>query len=193
MIVEADLPFDRRKEALLPNFNLRLRVGDSLVQKIGGISVDLKDLTISKEIKRKLNYLKTEKQKYYSNDPSRKFKDCESVKKEETRIFQEILKEEILNISKEIQALNNQFYKISQLNIFGETSKDKINKKNLKNEIEFLEGKRELLEKACEELKLKGKQFVIWEIDFADVFEEKGGFDVLIGNPPYIRHECIFR
>jgi len=191
MIVEADLSEERRKEPLLPNFNLRLRVGDSLVQKIGGISVDLKDLTISKEIKRKLNYLKTEKQKYYSNDPSRKFKDCESVKKEETRIFQEILKEEIININKEIQALNNQLYKISQLNIFGETSKDKINKKNLKNEIEFLKEKKELLEKAYEELKLKGKQFVIWEIDFVDIFEDKKGFDVVIGNPPYIRQEKI--
>jgi len=168
-----------------------LRVGDSLIQKIGGISVDLKDLTISKEIKRKLNYLKTEKQKYYNNNPSRKFKDCESVKKEETRIFQEILKEETLNIIKEIQALNNQLYKISQLNIFGETSKDKIKKENIRNEIIFLERKKELLVRAYEELKLKGKQFVIWEIDFTDVFEDKKGFDVVIGNPPYIRQEKI--
>jgi hypothetical protein len=191
MIVEADLPEERRKEPLLPNFNLRLRVGDSLVQKIGDINLNLKSLSISREVKRKLNYLKTEKQKFYSNDPSRKFKDCESIKNEETRIFREILKEEIINKNKEIQVLNNQLYRINQLNIFGETSKDKINKKNLKNEIEFLEEKRELLEKACEELKPKGKQFVIWEIDFADVFEEKGGFDVVIGNPPYIRQEKI--
>jgi len=191
MIVEANLPEERRKEPLLPNFNLRLRVGDSLVQKIGDINLNLKSLSISREVKRKLNYLKQEKQNFYSNNPSRKFKDCESIKNEETRIFQEILKEEIINKNKEIQVLNNQLYKINQLNIFGETSKDKINKKNLKNEIKFLEEKRELLEKACEELKLKGKQFVIWEIDFTDVFEEKRGFDIVIGNPPYIRTRGI--
>ena len=191
MIVEADLPEERRKEPLLPNFNLRLRVGDSLVQKIGDINLNLKSLNISREVKRKLNYLKQEKQKFYSNDPSRKFKDCESIKNEETRIFQEILKEEVINKNKETQVLNNQLYKINQLNIFGETSKDKIKKENVKNEMKFLEEKRELLEKVYEELKPKGKQFVIWEIDFADVFEEKGGFDVVIGNPPYIRQEKI--
>jgi len=191
MIVEADLPEERRKEPLLPNFNLRLRVGDSLVQKIGDISLNLKSLNISREVKRKLNYLKQEKQKFYSNESSRKFKDCESIKNEETRIFQEILKEEIINKNKETQVLKNQLFKINQLNIFGETSKDKIKKENVKNEMIFLEEKRELLEKVYEELKPKGKQFVIWEIDFADVFEEKGGFDVVIGNPPYIRQEKI--
>ncbi len=81
MIVEADLPEERRKEPLLPNFNLRLRVGDSLVQKIGDINLNLKSLNISREVKRKLNYLKQEKQKFYSNNPSRKFKDSESIKK----------------------------------------------------------------------------------------------------------------
>jgi hypothetical protein len=196
MIVEADLPEERRKEPLLPNFNLRLRVGDSLVQKIGDINLNLESINISGEVKRKLNYLKQEKQKFYSNAPSRKFKDCESIKNEETRIFREILKEEIINKNKEIQASNNQLYKIDQLNIFGETSKDKIDKKNLKNEVELLEEKRKLLEKVCEELKSKEKQFVIWEIDFADIFEnddrDKRGFDIVIGNPPYINYKKIY-
>lgn len=29
------------------------------------------------------------------------------------------------------------------------------------------------------------RPFVLWQIDFARVFREKGGFDVVIGNPPY--------
>ncbi|MBE3128697.1 MAG: Eco57I restriction-modification methylase domain-containing protein, partial [Actinobacteria bacterium] len=191
MIVEANLPEERRKEALLPNFNLRLRVGDSLVQKIGGISVDLKDLTISVEIKRKLNYLKEEKQKFYSNDPSRKFKDYEAVKREEIKIFQEILREEIINLDKKIQILNIQLSKRNQLNIYGEQSKEKVEKENVKKEMIFLEEKIELIKKACSKLEKEGKQFVIWEIDFADVFEEKHGFDIVIGNPPYINYKKI--
>jgi len=191
MIVEADLPFERRKEPLLPNFNLRLRVGDSLVQKIGGISVDLKDLTISVEIKRKLNYLQQEKQKFYSNDPSRKFKDYEAIQEEETKIFQNILTEEIINLDKKIQILNVQLSKRNQLNIYGEQLKEKVEKENVKNKMIFLEEKRKLLGKACEELKPKGRQFVIWEIDFTDVFEQKHGFDIVIGNPPYINYKKI--
>lgn len=31
------------------------------------------------------------------------------------------------------------------------------------------------------------KPYVLWQIEFARVFKEKGGFDVVIGNPPYIQ------
>ena len=31
----------------------------------------------------------------------------------------------------------------------------------------------------------------IWSLDFIEVFSAKGGFDLVIGNPPYIRHEKI--
>ena len=30
------------------------------------------------------------------------------------------------------------------------------------------------------------KPFFIWKLEFSDVFKEKGGFDVVIGNPPYV-------
>lgn len=33
------------------------------------------------------------------------------------------------------------------------------------------------------------RPFVLWQIDFARVFREKGGFDVVIGNPPYVDSE----
>jgi len=31
----------------------------------------------------------------------------------------------------------------------------------------------------------------LWRVDFAEVFQHKGGFDVLIANPPYVRQEKI--
>lgn len=33
------------------------------------------------------------------------------------------------------------------------------------------------------------QRFQHWELEFADVFEENGGFDLVIGNPPWIRNE----
>lgn len=33
---------------------------------------------------------------------------------------------------------------------------------------------------------LASKPYVLWQLDFARVFKEKGGFDIVIGNPPYI-------
>ena len=32
---------------------------------------------------------------------------------------------------------------------------------------------------------MASKPYVLWELDFARVFREKGGFDIVIGNPPY--------
>jgi len=71
-------------------------------------------------------------------------------------------------------------------------------KQNLKEEIDNL--KWELIEATLEEQdkedkleeikKLRHKNikpFFIWKLEFSDVFKEKGGFDVVIGNPPYIQ------
>ncbi|MDD4532798.1 MAG: Eco57I restriction-modification methylase domain-containing protein, partial [Bacilli bacterium] len=72
-------------------------------------------------------------------------------------------------------------------------------KKKLKEEIDIL--KWEIIE---ETLKAQGildeekskkirdykksntKPFFVWKLEFSDVFKEKGGFDVVIGNPPYV-------
>ncbi|MGI6423088.1 MAG: Eco57I restriction-modification methylase domain-containing protein [Candidatus Dojkabacteria bacterium] len=31
------------------------------------------------------------------------------------------------------------------------------------------------------------RPFFVWELEFSEVFKEKGGFDIVIGNPPYIQ------
>ncbi len=35
------------------------------------------------------------------------------------------------------------------------------------------------------------RNFFPWELYFADVFSQHGGFDIVIGNPPYVRQETI--
>lgn len=78
-----------------------------------------------------------------------------------------------LPLEKEIEQLMEKYYE--------ET--DKQAKRNLKNEID---GKIKQLLKSAE-------QFTNYPIDFDfklffhEVFKEKGGFDVVIGNPPYIK------
>ena len=80
-------------------------------------------------------------------------------------------------------------------------------KQNLKKEIDDL--KWELIEETLKEQgkedkledikKLRRKNirpFFIWKLEFSDVFKGKGGFDVVIGNPPYVGdkgHKDIFR
>lgn len=37
--------------------------------------------------------------------------------------------------------------------------------------------------------KKASKPFTLWQLDFARIFREKGGFDIVIGNPPYVDSE----
>lgn len=82
----------------------------------------------------------------------------------------------------------------------GESQRSK--KQSLKSQIDQL--KWELIEatlrekgeggklKKVAELRRKNiRPFFLWELEFSDVFIEKEGFDVVIGNPPYIRPHHI--
>jgi len=71
-------------------------------------------------------------------------------------------------------------------------------KQNLKNEIDNLkwelieetlkeQGKEDKLEEIKKLRRKNIRPFFIWKLEFGDVFKEKGGFDVVIGNPPYIQ------
>ena len=131
LIIEEDIPYAQRKlYPLLPNLNLKLRVGDSLVQEIGGISLHVRDSRLSPSIKGKLTSLKREKEKYYNNDPTAKFKSDKSLLQEELRIFSEILNDKIVTIQKEIQVVEGEKRKI-QMEMFEDLRKDKSKQKSL--------------------------------------------------------------
>lgn len=45
---------------------------------------------------------------------------------------------------------------------------------------------KDTLMKYEETKKMASKPFILWQLDFAKVFIDNGGFDIVIGNPPYI-------
>lgn len=47
----------------------------------------------------------------------------------------------------------------------------------------------ELKESYAEAVKKSSKPFTLWHLDFARVFRDNGGFDIVIGNPPYVGEE----
>ncbi len=73
---------------------------------------------------------------------------------------------------------------------------DLMKKEKLKNEIEDIKDEiakiqlhgcsPDLWERYIAACRQASKPFVLWQIDFARVFREKGGFDIVIGNPPYV-------
>ena len=200
LIIETEFKKEElREKALLPTLNLNLRVGDSLVQEIGGINLHLREPGISNRLKKKLYDLRIEKEKYFNNDPTAKFKVKEELVGEETRIFEEIIDERISVLKTKEQTLKKALEKLrktKQVSFSGEVAEaeqkkiinvQEIKKKNL----EQIMKKVAELENVKTCLHEPEKKPFVWEIDFAEIFGDKNGFDIVIGNPPYVRQEKI--
>jgi hypothetical protein len=77
------------------------------------------------------------------------------------------------------------------------TKKDELRKDLDKLEWNFMEAtlREQGREAAIAELKRASathrKPFFLWRLHFAEVFQQRGGFDVVIANPPYVRQEAI--
>lgn len=105
----------------------------------------------------------------------------------------------LFNGKKESEYLLDDIYDLQE-KFFSANSKDE--KIKLKEEIDNLEwtliektvrenGREELLLKIKEFKRTNTKPYFLWRLNFAKVFREKGGFDIVIGNPPYIRVQNI--
>lgn len=95
-------------------------------------------------------------------------------------------------IRDELERLHKKFFEETNKN-----QKDRLKQQIEKLEWELIEitlteqNKISALKKLEEFKRSKTKPFFLWKLNFADVFEKKGGFDILIANPPYIRQEEI--
>ncbi len=194
LMIESDLKVeDLQLEPLLPNLTLKLRIGDSLVQELGDINLDVRSEIASRGIKSKLTTLKHEKEKFYNNDRTAKFKNEKNIIEYELKLFQDIINERILNLEKEKQSLIiDKPEQTRMVNIKNEQT-NLLNNKKVKEQDEKEKQRIDLdIQKL---IKIKGslseKKPFIWDIDFAEIFGDKGGVDIVIGNPPYVRQEKI--
>jgi len=189
-----------RREPLLPHFTFKIRCGDSLVQEVGGINFGhiraARD--IPKEIQSRVVKLKTEKLKFYDNDPDCHFKSPDQVKREELRLFQDILDARHHKVQEEIKSLRR---KIEgpigrQLRLDGKVEEKPhqiaLDSVLWQKQIESLTENLEQIDRARSALRTTREIPFVWDIAFVEIFEsEKEGFDIAIGNPPYVRQENI--
>ena len=184
-----DVPEDREEEfrysptPLLPNLDFKIRCGDSLVQRIGEKLFPVKGHAafLNASIKRKITELKKDKLDFYFN----KSGSYQGIKNKENSIYRAIIDEQIDEIKKEIKRYKTPKGDQGQLFKSDVQSKMDFNEVNL----DQLEKQVEKLE--AERLAFKEEHPLIWNIEFAEIFYDKGGFDIIIGNPPYIRQEDI--
>jgi len=196
LIVETDFSLEElRKTPLLPNLDMNLRIGDSLVQEIGGISFHVRANNLKTFLKNKLETLKQEKEKYVNNDPTCKFNSPQEIFEEEVNLYKEIIDDRIESLKTDNDTLA-QSLRGKQKALFDEEPvKDKKwlqKEKEIQEKIAANEGEISILQQIRNELNKPEKKPFVWELDFAEIFSsDKQGFDIVIGNPPYVRQEMI--
>ncbi|BEH91713.1 hypothetical protein T23_18150 [Turicibacter faecis] len=144
----------------LPNLDMNILVGNSLIDEYEGVKLFDNPVSTPSEIPgKKRDKVMGQLKILFDSD----------------EIFREIFKK--------------QDYYFNERNV--------KSKEGLKREIDFLrdeliifelrkKGKIDIIDKYKLIRDHKLKPYFIWELEFAQVFREKGGFDIVIGNPPYV-------
>ena len=201
LVVDTELSIeDVRKGPLLPNLTLKLRVGDSMVQELGGVSFNIRTKGLDDAIRKDLEKLKQEKDRYYEGARTARYRAAKEFCRAETIIFLKIIDSMVKRLEKAISK-SEDLTKDStkQTDLSGSPVKKeyqtlfKVDKSRKITDAEILRMKDEIhhLKSVKSVLDDPEKKPFIWDIDFAEIFGEKNGFDVVIGNPPYVRQEII--
>jgi adenine-specific DNA-methyltransferase len=179
---------ETKKENNLEIKNIE-EVVERLYQELGKIKTGkMKDDGRSREIKQAINKLKKKKQKLMA-EPKREGYNGSLFEVKKIKESQKKLKE--------IKALHKQFF-----NEHDRRKKIELRTEIEKRDWEFIEetlkeqGNEEAMKKLEQIKKTRSKPFFLWKLYFSDIFQENGGFDICIANPPYIgekEHKEIFK
>jgi len=204
LIIDAEIPHHEdlhvRVDPLLPHLSFKVRFGDSLVQEIGGINMGHTKTTrdLSPALKRRLTELKTDKLDFYHYYISRHPKSKDQLEQDELQFFREILDDRVQSKQEEKKKLLRQIegpaeQQMSLLDTtVGHSPQKNVEKAEQQRRLAELESELENLKKARAALTTPKDVPFVWDIAFVEVFAgDKNGFDIVIGNPPYVRQEKI--
>jgi len=192
----------------LPNLSYRVRVGDSLIERLFGEPVQLDELAGDTMARQLVDRIQTEKQAYFKEP------DLDEKRRRELRILAHMCELTATLVgAKRGAVLTKMSAEVPGL--FGSLGEELLTRKQrkAKEEAEAELARYDRLMTQVKEVydKVKAMQggelpaeardvdalrtqlglSFIWRLDFAEVFAEKGGFDVVIANPPYVRMEEI--
>ena len=202
LIVDAELDQALRKlRPLLPNLSFQLRPGDSLVQEVGG--VDLSHVhgrtALSREIKGRLTRLKAEKLRYYRNERGPGVWTREQIAHEERRLFGDMLDGRARGLQEEAKRLEHRIdHPERQAGLDlpgvpeGKATQLELRVAEWQEQLEQAQAELAEVEQARAALRQAKEVPFVWDVAFVEVFEgEERGFDIVTGNPPYVRQERI--
>lgn len=183
----------------LPNLSYRIVRGDSLLERLFGHVVQLDALSRNAKTQKLIRSIQGDKEAYFGEprtDVKRKL--------ELTILSKQAELAEHLVEAKEQSLLQ------TNLTLFGESTKDRKLREQREEEEKTLAKLSARIHSAKMELEKLGNRqsqaapassidqvrrrffqagdspTFLWQVDFAEVFADNGGFDIIIGNPPYL-------
>ena len=198
LVVETELePAKHESRPLLPNLSFKVRCGDSLVQEIGGINFGLhrSHMDIPSHLNKRIAELKEKKLRFYRGEAGLREDD---LKNEELAILYDILQYKQGTLEGAIAKLKRKMKSVTEQGELFDMTTDKAGQDTLKQVVQWCieldEKQAELsrIKKSLAALRTACDVPFVWDIAFVEIFEgEKRGFDIVIGNPPYVRQERI--
>jgi len=190
----------------LPNLSYRVRVGDSLIERLFGEPVQLDQLADEAVARQLIDRIQTEKQAYFK-EPT-----LAEKQRRELRILGLLCQLAAQLVGAKRGAVLTQM-SVEVPGLFDAFGEGLLTKKQLqaKQEAEaelarydaLMEQVKGIYEKVqamqtgelsaeardVDALRARLGLSFLWRLDFAEVFADKGGFDVVIANPPYLQQE----
>lgn len=150
---------DEKNPHALPNMDFKIMQGNSLLEQYEG--VNLSGMSLNQQAK-----TKSRSKKQAAWQQTFAFDEDDALKN-------------IQNAIKEYYLMNDHATKTQLRNVVNE---------NVRSYILNLKGCTPEIQEKLKNLPIPNNQFFLWHIYFKDVFD-KGGFDIVIGNPPYVKED----
>jgi hypothetical protein len=187
LLIEAEDSFRHSEEPLLPSFDFKIRQGDSLIQMLGSNLFPISgEGVLSPASKSKITQLMKLKAEYYDNKCPIKLQEIEH---KQQKFYIELLENRKKDL---VFRLSRERKRETQSTFLDENIQEEIDITDKNQQRDRSNLVLQITEIDNEILKIEGKKLpFFWRLDFPEIFVESGGFDIIIGNPPYVAQEAI--
>ena len=175
----------------LPNLDYKIMQGDSLIAEFMGINFDefskghVKYLGFEDKVNKLLDCFESKKIQFLNeSNVTEKLKLKKDVEKTLIEIFELKVERQETEYSSQLKEIKNTSSMLpvpEQRKAFEEEEKKRL---RTKIGIDLEKVKAQLKELHSGK---KVRPFFFWSVYFAEIFRERGGFDIVIANPPYIQ------
>ncbi len=192
LLVDEKIDKDKYNQGIepLPNLSFKIMQGDSLISEFMGVDLD-KDAEqdngelFEYEINKLIKDFRDKKNEFQNeSDKAKKDSLMNDINNLIINIFETKLRTKKKEYFDKIKEIEEKYSRLPDAKTRNESIKKEKQDLYTKEGFDLDSAEKQLKEFTEGQ---KKKPFFAWKLYFAEVFKEKGGFDIVIGNPPYIQ------